>query len=285
MGVQALTKALAGFGMGLLAGRFWVGESARAGARPRAPHAWRRGCCASCSCSSSTTRRRSATLMLDVILPQALYNGVLGAACCMPGRGRATSCCRRRLRGRRERGAYMTESSASAWGARASSPSRWSARSASSSLVGQLWYLQVLEGGRFRELSEKNRIRIRPVAAPRGILFDRNGLALVDNRPAFTLSLIPREMEDRDTGARAPGRPAQDAARRAAGGAGARARRFDPPGARAARPLAGGRDQGGGAQARAARAWWWRSSPSACIPPAPSRRTCWATSARSATSR
>ncbi len=66
-------------------------------------------------------------------------------------------------------------------------------------LLGQLWYLQVLEGGHLQELSEKNRIRVRPVAAPRGILFDRNGLALVDNRPAFTLSLIPREMEDRDT--------------------------------------------------------------------------------------
>ncbi len=65
-------------------------------------------------------------------------------------------------------------------------------------LLGQLWYLQVLEGGRLHELSEKNRIRTRPIAAPRGILFDRNGLALVDNRPAFTLSLIPREMEDRD---------------------------------------------------------------------------------------
>ncbi|HXJ78903.1 MAG TPA: penicillin-binding protein 2 [Candidatus Methylomirabilis sp.] len=66
-------------------------------------------------------------------------------------------------------------------------------------LVGQLWYLQALEGSRLQELSDKNRIRIRPVAAPRGILFDRNGLPLVDNRPAFTLSLIPREMEDRDT--------------------------------------------------------------------------------------
>jgi penicillin-binding protein 2 len=66
-------------------------------------------------------------------------------------------------------------------------------------LLGQLWYLQVLEGGKLQEMSERNRIRIRPVAAPRGILFDRNGLALVDNRPAFTLSLIPREMDDRDT--------------------------------------------------------------------------------------
>ncbi len=66
-------------------------------------------------------------------------------------------------------------------------------------LLGQLWYLQALEGGRLQEMSEKNRIRIRPVSAPRGILFDRTGLPLVDNRPAFTLSLIPRELEDRDT--------------------------------------------------------------------------------------
>jgi len=62
-------------------------------------------------------------------------------------------------------------------------------------IVCQLWYLQVLEGGRFQEASDKNRIRIRPIAAPRGILFDRKGLPLVDNRPAFTLSLIPRELE------------------------------------------------------------------------------------------
>jgi len=61
-------------------------------------------------------------------------------------------------------------------------------------LIGQLWYLQVLEGGRFLDASDKNRIRTRPIAAPRGILFDRHGMPLVDNRPAFTLSLIPREL-------------------------------------------------------------------------------------------
>ncbi|PYN85881.1 MAG: penicillin-binding protein 2 [Candidatus Rokuibacteriota bacterium] len=65
-------------------------------------------------------------------------------------------------------------------------------------LVGQLWYLQVLEGGRFLDASDKNRIRVRPIAAPRGILFDRHGMPLVDNRPAFTLSFIPRELPRED---------------------------------------------------------------------------------------
>ena len=62
-------------------------------------------------------------------------------------------------------------------------------------LLGQLWYLQVLEGGHFLDASDKNRLRVRPIAAPRGILYDRHGQPLVDNRPAFTLSLIPREMD------------------------------------------------------------------------------------------
>jgi len=65
-------------------------------------------------------------------------------------------------------------------------------------LIGQLWYLQVLEGGRFLDASDKNRIRVRPIAAPRGILFDRHGMPLVDNRPAFTLSFIPRELPRED---------------------------------------------------------------------------------------
>jgi penicillin-binding protein 2 len=69
-------------------------------------------------------------------------------------------------------------------------------------IIGQLWYLQVLEGGHFLDASDKNRIRVRPIAAPRGILYDRHGVALVDNRPAFTLSLIPhelpRDLQERD---------------------------------------------------------------------------------------
>lgn len=60
----------------------------------------------------------------------------------------------------------------------------------------QLANLQILSGERLAALSDKNRLRLRPIAAPRGILFDRTGLPLVDNRPAFSLVLVPRAAPD-----------------------------------------------------------------------------------------
>ncbi|HEV8676907.1 MAG TPA: penicillin-binding protein 2 [Methylomirabilota bacterium] len=62
----------------------------------------------------------------------------------------------------------------------------------------QLAYLQIVTGNRLAELSDKNRIRLRTVTAPRGILFDRNGLPLVENRPAFTLAVVPRDADNLD---------------------------------------------------------------------------------------
>jgi penicillin-binding protein 2 len=61
---------------------------------------------------------------------------------------------------------------------------------------GQLANLQILSGERLAALSDRNRLRLRPIAAPRGILFDRTGLPLVDNRPAFTLMVVPRDVPD-----------------------------------------------------------------------------------------
>jgi len=63
-------------------------------------------------------------------------------------------------------------------------------------VAGQLANLQILSGERLAELSDRNRIRLRPIAAPRGILFDRTGLPLVDNRPAFSLVVVPRDVPD-----------------------------------------------------------------------------------------
>jgi penicillin-binding protein 2 len=65
-------------------------------------------------------------------------------------------------------------------------------------VAGQLANLQILSGERLAALSDRNRLRLRPIVAPRGILFDRAGLPLVDNRPAFTLVVVPRDVPDLD---------------------------------------------------------------------------------------
>jgi penicillin-binding protein 2 len=63
-------------------------------------------------------------------------------------------------------------------------------------IVVQLVSLQIVAGPEMAALSERNRVRLRPVTAPRGILYDRHGLPLVENRPAFTLVVTPRDTED-----------------------------------------------------------------------------------------
>ncbi|MDY6842898.1 MAG: hypothetical protein SVW57_02245, partial [Thermodesulfobacteriota bacterium] len=52
-------------------------------------------------------------------------------------------------------------------------------------IMGRVWYLQVIKYDYFKELSEKNRIHKREIKAPRGIIFDRNGKIVADNRPQF----------------------------------------------------------------------------------------------------
>jgi len=58
-------------------------------------------------------------------------------------------------------------------------------------LVSRLGYLQVVQGKYYERLADGNRIRLIPIMAPRGIFYDRNGVALVSNRPGFTVSLVP----------------------------------------------------------------------------------------------
>lgn len=65
-------------------------------------------------------------------------------------------------------------------------------------LALRLWYLQVIAADRYLALSEKNRIRYVPIAAPRGPVYDRNGELLVDNRPAFDVSVLPSEVEKKE---------------------------------------------------------------------------------------
>ena len=57
----------------------------------------------------------------------------------------------------------------------------------------RLFFLQVVEGREFRRLSDSNCIRLQKIDAIRGVIRDRNGALLVDNRPAFQLGIVPRD--------------------------------------------------------------------------------------------
>jgi len=60
-------------------------------------------------------------------------------------------------------------------------------------LTVRLFYLQVIEGEELRRLSKNNCIRLQSIDAPRGLCFDRNGVLLVDNRPAFDVNIILKD--------------------------------------------------------------------------------------------
>lgn len=61
-------------------------------------------------------------------------------------------------------------------------------------LTGGLFQVQVLKGGYYRNLSEENRIRLLPLEAPRGNVYDRTGRALATNRPAYHLVATPEDV-------------------------------------------------------------------------------------------
>ena len=56
-------------------------------------------------------------------------------------------------------------------------------------LVIRLWYLQILNGNEYFELSENNRTRLHWLNAPRGMISDRQGRPLIANRPYFNVTL------------------------------------------------------------------------------------------------
>lgn len=66
------------------------------------------------------------------------------------------------------------------------------------SLVTRLWFLQVLAAEEYRERAEGNRVRITPVAAPRGRILDRNGEPLVDNVSTTQITVDKEKVEDED---------------------------------------------------------------------------------------
>src|SRR6266852_6379671 len=62
----------------------------------------------------------------------------------------------------------------------------------------RLYLLQIINGARYAEIAENQRIRLLPIPAPRGVIFDRNGHPLVDSRPIYTVILSREDLRGRN---------------------------------------------------------------------------------------
>ena len=58
--------------------------------------------------------------------------------------------------------------------------------------------LQITEYEKYVTQSERNRVQLQPLPPKRGLIYDRNGVLLADNRPSFTLSIIKERVPDLD---------------------------------------------------------------------------------------
>jgi penicillin-binding protein 2 len=63
-------------------------------------------------------------------------------------------------------------------------------------LILRLWFLQVIKGPSYRVQSENNRIHLQSIPPSRGLIMDREGKLLVDNRPSYDLYAVPEDIKD-----------------------------------------------------------------------------------------
>lgn len=60
-------------------------------------------------------------------------------------------------------------------------------------LIARLVWLQLFQGDYYNSLAEGNRLRAIPLAAMRGVMYDRNGQILVGSRPSFMVTYVPTQ--------------------------------------------------------------------------------------------
>ncbi|WP_122710202.1 penicillin-binding protein 2 [Pseudomonas viridiflava] len=64
------------------------------------------------------------------------------------------------------------------------------------SLIARMYFLQVTEFEYHSTISENNRVHVLPIPPERGLIYDRNGEVLADNRPSFNLTLTRERAGD-----------------------------------------------------------------------------------------
>ncbi|MDH3858874.1 MAG: penicillin-binding protein 2, partial [Gammaproteobacteria bacterium] len=66
-------------------------------------------------------------------------------------------------------------------------------------VLGRLYVLQIVEHEHFSTLSDSNRVRIKALPPTRGLIFDRHGVVMANNLPAYRLEIIREQVEDLDS--------------------------------------------------------------------------------------
>src|SRR5262245_4345989 len=65
-------------------------------------------------------------------------------------------------------------------------------------LAGCFWFLQIVQHNKFQEMAENNHQRTLALRAPRGVIFDRAGRVMVENRNSFNISIVREHTKDLD---------------------------------------------------------------------------------------
>jgi len=65
-------------------------------------------------------------------------------------------------------------------------------------LAISFWVFQIAQHEKFREMAEENHLRKLPLPAPRGVLLDRNGRVLVENRDSYSIALVREQTRNLD---------------------------------------------------------------------------------------
>src|SRR5262252_7236762 len=63
-------------------------------------------------------------------------------------------------------------------------------------LIARLWYLQVINSQGFAQRAQANRVRVIPIPAPRGTIFDRKGKVLVTSKSSYNIVLSRKDVKD-----------------------------------------------------------------------------------------
>ncbi|MEM7026976.1 MAG: penicillin-binding protein 2 [Pseudomonadota bacterium] len=63
-------------------------------------------------------------------------------------------------------------------------------------LIARVFYLTVIQHDHYSTLATSNRVKIAPIPPIRGLIYSRDGILLAENKPSFSLEIVPEQISD-----------------------------------------------------------------------------------------